>query len=58
LIAKRQPSPGKNIPSRGGLEAIQYLLNAFVLLNVFQFLVLMTLAHLDRRRKAAAADGR
>jgi hypothetical protein len=55
LDAKRQPSPGKNIPSRGGLEAIQYLLNAFVLLNVFQFLVLMTLAHLDRRRKAAAA---
>jgi hypothetical protein len=55
LDAKRQPSPGKNIPSPGGLEAIQYLLNAFVLLNVFQFLVLMTLAHLDRRRKAAAA---
>ena len=55
LDTKHQPSPGKNIPSRGGLEAIQYLLNAFVILNVFQFLVLMTLAHLDRRRKAAAA---
>jgi hypothetical protein len=58
LDTKHQPSPGKNIPdvpSRDGLAAIQYLLNAFVLLNVFQFLVLMTLAHLDRRRKAAVA---
>ncbi|KIM85235.1 hypothetical protein PILCRDRAFT_817238 [Piloderma croceum F 1598] len=58
LDTERQPSPGKNVPdvpSRGGLAAIQYLLNVFVLLNVFQFLVLMTLAHLDRRRKAAVA---
>lgn len=58
LDTRRQSPPGKEIPafpSRGSLAAIQYLLNAFMLLNVFQFLVLMTLAHLDRRRKAAVA---
>jgi len=39
----------------GGQAAIQYLLNAFLCLNVFQFMALMALAYLDRRKKAAAA---
>jgi hypothetical protein len=56
LDTKRKHSRGKDtpsVPSPGDLTAIQYLLNAFMLLNIFQFMVLMTLAHLDRRRKAA-----
>jgi len=51
-------SPGKDntdSPSRGGLAAIQHLLNTFLFLNISQLLALMALAHLDRQRKAAVA---
>jgi hypothetical protein len=44
-------------PSQRGLAAIQYLLNAFLVLNIFQLLALIALAHLDRRRKAVAVSG-
>jgi hypothetical protein len=59
LDTERQRSPGEvapGIPSLGGLAAIQHLLNTFVVLNVFQFLVLIALAHLDRQRKATATS--
>jgi hypothetical protein len=55
----RQGSPANvtpGVPSRGGLMAIQHLLNTFVVLNIFHFLALMALAHLDRRRKAAVTS--
>jgi hypothetical protein len=58
LDTKRKAAPEKgapNIPSRGGLTAIQYLLNIFLVLNTLQFLSLMGLAYLDRRRKMTAA---
>lgn len=55
----QQGSPGNvtpGVPSRGSLVAIQHLLNTFVVLNIFHFLALMALAHLDRRRMAAVAS--
>jgi hypothetical protein len=58
LDTKRKSSPEEsapNVPSRSGLMAIQYLLNAFLVLNILQFLALVGLAHLDRRRKLAIA---
>lgn len=48
-------SPEGGIPSRSGLAAIQYVLNAFLVLNILQFIALVGLAHLDRRRKLAIA---
>jgi hypothetical protein len=54
LDTKPQGSPMEE-PLSDNLVAIQYLLNAFLCLNVFQFMALMVLAHLDKRKKAAAA---
>lgn len=51
LDKKSKGSP--STPSRSGLAAIQYLLNAFLFLNILHFLGLMGLAELDRRRKLA-----
>jgi hypothetical protein len=43
-------------PSGGESRAIQRLLNTFLCLNVVHFVALVTLAHLDRRKKAAATS--
>jgi hypothetical protein len=58
LDTKRKASPEQGapkFPTSGGLTAIQYLLNIFLVLNILQFLSLVGLAHLDQRRKLTAA---
>ena len=42
-------------PANGDAKDIQYLLNAFLILNVVQFGALIGLARLDRKQKRAAA---
>ncbi|EKM61026.1 uncharacterized protein PHACADRAFT_247333 [Phanerochaete carnosa HHB-10118-sp] len=42
-------------PTNGDTKDIQYLLNAFLLLNIAQFGALIALARLDRKQKWAAA---
>lgn len=51
--SREQSTP--NIPPRSDLASIQYLLNTFLVLNILQFLALLGLAYLDRRRKLAMA---
>ena len=55
LDTEHQRLPGKDTPDAPS-RSIQHLLNTFVLLNIFHFLALIALAHLDRRRKAVIAS--
>jgi hypothetical protein len=54
LDVKHHDSQGE-YPSSSSLVAIQHLLNIFVCLNIFQFLMLIALGYLYRRREAVAA---
>ena len=48
-------SIASSVSANGDVKDMQYLLNAFLLLNVFQFGAIIALAHLDRKQKHAEA---
>ncbi|PSS37720.1 hypothetical protein PHLCEN_2v413 [Hermanssonia centrifuga] len=54
-IKSKKPSTESISPINGDKKDMQYVLNAFLLLNVAQFVGIVGLAHLDRKQKRAAA---
>ncbi|CDO71549.1 hypothetical protein BN946_scf184911.g19 [Trametes cinnabarina] len=55
LDIKSKKSAGRQLPIDRDDRDVQYLLNAFVILNVLEIVGIIGLAHLDHRQKQAAA---
>lgn len=55
IKSKKKASAEAVTPVNGDARDIQYLLNAFLILNVVQFGALIALGRLDRKQKRAAA---
>ncbi|KAM5535449.1 hypothetical protein V8D89_010971 [Ganoderma adspersum] len=54
LDIKKKPS-GESLPINQDPDDVQYLLNAFVLFNILEILVILGLAHLDHKEKERGA---
>ncbi|KAI0651837.1 MFS general substrate transporter [Trametes meyenii] len=55
LDIKSKKSAEKRAPVGGDAKDVQYLLNAFVILNILEIFAVMGLAHLDHKQKEAAS---
>ncbi|THH34084.1 hypothetical protein EUX98_g77 [Antrodiella citrinella] len=54
-VKSKKPSTEFAASGDGDDTDMQYLLNTFIAMNVLQFVAIVALAHLDRKRKQAAA---